>query len=255
MNWCCVSCCRWPDDGLRSWGVSDRRDRPLSRCHRGSRQDGPQRFGVAGGDGAGAAGTRYGTPGGAGRDAPSVLRADAQQRTGAHLGDRAVRTAFRRALLIAALALALVGCQMSHEADADPDEFMLGQEFVLGGGQEAAFSGNDLSVRFSELLEDSRCPTEVECFWTGQARIAVIVQPTGRPSTTAYFNTNPAPGENVQTVRCRRLLRRVEIARPVSAHARRSDRASRTTGRRCSWVAKPARSRRARRRARRGRRR
>lgn len=112
-----------------------------------------------------------------------------------------MRTAFRRALLIAALALALVGCQMSHEADADSDEFTLGQEFVLGGGQEAAFNGNDLSVRFSELLEDSRCPTEVECFWTGQARIAVIVQPTGRPSTTAYFNTNPAPGENVNTVR------------------------------------------------------
>jgi len=112
-----------------------------------------------------------------------------------------VRLVFRRALLIAALALALVACQMSREADADPDELTLGHEFVLGGGQEAVFSGNDLSVRFSELLEDSRCPTEVECFWTGQARIAVIVQPTGRPSTTAYFNTNPAPGENVHTVR------------------------------------------------------
>lgn len=112
-----------------------------------------------------------------------------------------MRTVFRRALLITALALALVACQMSREADADPDEFTLGQEFVLGGGQEAVFSGNDLSVRFSELLEDSRCPTEVECFWTGQARIAVIVKPTGRPSTTAYFNTNPTPGENVHTVR------------------------------------------------------
>jgi len=111
-----------------------------------------------------------------------------------------VRTVFRRALLIAALVLALVGCQVSREADADPDEFTLGKEFVLGGGQEAVFSGNDLSVRFSELLEDSRCPTEVECFWKGQARIAVIVQPTGRPSTTAYFNTN-ASGENVHTVR------------------------------------------------------
>ena len=112
-----------------------------------------------------------------------------------------MRTVFRRALVGAALALALVGCQMSREADADPVQPALGQELVIGGGQEAVFSGNDLSVRFSELLEDSRCPSEVECFWTGQARIAVIVQPTGRPSTTAYFNTNPAPGENVQTVR------------------------------------------------------
>ncbi|MGZ6780619.1 MAG: hypothetical protein ACXVGO_16695, partial [Mycobacterium sp.] len=49
--------------------------------------------------------------------------------------------------------------------------------------------------------EDSRCPREVECFWTGQARIAVAVEPAGSPSTTASFNTNPAPGANVQTFR------------------------------------------------------
>ena len=109
-------------------------------------------------------------------------------------------TAARRVLSVALLALALVGCQVSG-ADADPVTFALGQEFTLGGGQEAVFGGGDLSVRFSELLEDSRCPTEVECFWTGQARIAVNVQPIGHPSTTAYFNTNPAPGENVQSVR------------------------------------------------------
>jgi hypothetical protein len=112
-----------------------------------------------------------------------------------------VRIAGRRAFSAAVLAFALVGCQVSREANADPVAFVAGQEFALGGGQEAVFSGADLRVRFSELLEDSRCPTEVECFWTGQARIAVIVQPTGRPSTTAYFNTNPAPGENVKTVR------------------------------------------------------
>jgi hypothetical protein len=104
-------------------------------------------------------------------------------------------------LSAALLALALVGCQVSREADADPVTFTLGQEFTLGGGQEAVFGGGDLSVRFSELLEDSRCPTEVECFWTGQARIAVLVQAIGRPSTAAYFNTNPALGENVQFAR------------------------------------------------------
>jgi len=111
-----------------------------------------------------------------------------------------VRSALRRALWLAVVALALVGCQVSGEADADPVPFTLGQEFSLGGGQEAVFGG-DLHVRFGELLEDSRCPTEVQCFWTGQARIAVIVAPVGQPSTTAYFNTNPAPGVNAQSVR------------------------------------------------------
>jgi len=110
-------------------------------------------------------------------------------------------TSARRVLSVALLALALVGCQVSREAGAVPVTFTLGQEFTLGGGQEAVFGGGDLSVRFSELLEESRCPTEVECFWTGKARIAVIVQAIGRPSTTAYFSSNPAPGENAQSVR------------------------------------------------------
>jgi hypothetical protein len=112
-----------------------------------------------------------------------------------------MRTVARRVLSATLLALLLVGCQMSREADADPVTFTLGQEFTVGGGQEAVFDGDDLRVRFSELLEDSRCPTEVECFWTGQARIAVVVQAVGKPSATAYFNTNPAPGETVNSVR------------------------------------------------------
>lgn len=112
-----------------------------------------------------------------------------------------MRSALRRSLSVTVVAMALTACQMGREADADPVGVTLGQEFELGGAQEAVFSGEDLRVRFSELLEDSRCPTEVECFWTGQARIAVIVDQTGRPSETAYFNTNPAPGENMQTVR------------------------------------------------------
>ena len=62
-------------------------------------------------------------------------------------------------------------------------------------------SGESLGLRFTDVLEDSRCPTQVECFWTGQARIAVLVQPTGNPSTTVNFNTNPASGQNVQTAR------------------------------------------------------
>lgn len=109
-------------------------------------------------------------------------------------------TVARRVLLVALVALALTAC-VGREADADPVTFTLGQEFTLGGGQEAVFGGGDLSVRFSELLEDSRCPTEVECFWTGQARIAVVVQAVGRPAHTAYLNTNPAPGVNEQSVR------------------------------------------------------
>jgi len=56
-----------------------------------------------------------------------------------------------------------------------------------------------LRLRFADVLEDSRCPTEVECFWTGQARIAIEVQPDGSGPTAVQFNTNPAPGQTVNT--------------------------------------------------------
>ena len=100
--------------------------------------------------------------------------------------------------VIAALVLALAGCQ-SHAAQADPIEAGLDHEFVLHGGQEVTIRGADLRLRFTDVLEDSRCPTEVECFWTGQARIAVdAVHGQGVP-TPVEFNTNPAPGQGKLT--------------------------------------------------------
>ncbi len=101
-------------------------------------------------------------------------------------------------VVIAALVLALAGCQ-SHAAQADPIEAGLDQEFVLHGGQEVTIRGADLRLRFTDVLEDSRCPTEVECFWTGQARIAVDAEHGQGAPTPVEFNTNPAPGQGKLT--------------------------------------------------------
>jgi hypothetical protein len=102
-----------------------------------------------------------------------------------------------RAFVILA-ALALTNCQV---AQADSTAYGLDEPFSLGGGQEAAIRGEPLRLRFTEVLEDSRCPTQVACFWTGQARVAVAVQQSDGAPTTLEFNTNPAPGQNVQTAR------------------------------------------------------
>lgn len=97
-----------------------------------------------------------------------------------------------------AVGLALAGCQV-NDAAAGPVAFDLNQAFALGGGREASMNGEDLRVRFTDVLEDSRCPERVECFWTGQALVAILVQPRGREATTLEFNTNPAPGQTVST--------------------------------------------------------
>ena len=100
-------------------------------------------------------------------------------------------------MLAAVIVLALTGCQ---KARADPVQFSLDKPFVLGGGQEAALAGHELSLRFARVLEDSRCPALVACFWTGQARIAIVARSDGHDST-AEFNTNPAPNMTVTSVR------------------------------------------------------
>jgi len=37
----------------------------------------------------------------------------------------------------------------------------LGQEFQLGSGQQASITGQDISIEFVRVTEDSRCPTGV----------------------------------------------------------------------------------------------
>jgi hypothetical protein len=105
-----------------------------------------------------------------------------------------------RALAIVAAGIALAACHAGPEARAEPVDAELGRAFVLAGGQRAAFSGEGLHVRFADVLEDSRCPTEVECFWTGQARITVAVDIDSAEPVTVEFNTNPAPTQKRQTV-------------------------------------------------------
>jgi hypothetical protein len=105
-------------------------------------------------------------------------------------------------LVLLTVALLLTGCEVvSGTAVADDSEFAFGEAFVLPGGHEARNAETGLALEFSDVLEDSRCPTRVNCFWTGQARIRLTVTRPGHDPTTVEFNTNPAPGLTVESVR------------------------------------------------------
>ena len=58
----------------------------------------------------------------------------------------------------------------------NPLDFQLGQSFELAFGQSADCTCDNLTVTFAEVLEDSRCPSDVVCIWEGQARIKLNVQ-------------------------------------------------------------------------------
>jgi hypothetical protein len=100
--------------------------------------------------------------------------------------------------VVVLLGLVLTGCNIDQPARADVPEFNLNEAFTIARGQEGLIPSEKLRLRFAEVLEDSRCPTQVKCFWTGQARIAISVQPDGSTATKVEFNTNPAPGQTAK---------------------------------------------------------
>lgn len=70
----------------------------------------------------------------------------------------------------------LVGCTDTDELTAD-----LGQEFTLSIGQSAQIEGENLQVRFQEVIEDSRCATGATCIWEGRVSLAVEIKDNGSP--------------------------------------------------------------------------
>lgn len=46
-----------------------------------------------------------------------------------------------------------------------------GESFVLGVGQSARVVGTGPEIRFDSVSEDSRCPSDATCVWTGNARV------------------------------------------------------------------------------------
>jgi hypothetical protein len=104
------------------------------------------------------------------------------------------------AIVGVALSLTSAACH-ADQAAAQPLAINVGQPFTLAGGQEATVNGENMRIRFDQVLEDSRCPKQVECFWTGQARVSLLVEPNGRGESTLEFNTNPAPDQNDQMAR------------------------------------------------------
>lgn len=52
-----------------------------------------------------------------------------------------------------------------------------GQPFTLAVGDQARVSS--ATVALEDLVEDSRCPEEVQCIWAGQAKFAVALTERG----------------------------------------------------------------------------
>ena len=79
--------------------------------------------------------------------------------------------------------------QQSRKAEV----IRLGQDFDLKINQEAMVEGEGLAVVFESVLEDGRCPEDVTCVWSGNAKIKVRLSKQKQPPGAINLNTDVKP--------------------------------------------------------------
>lgn len=100
-------------------------------------------------------------------------------------------------LLLAVFGLGACGTQSSPPATpatkTDPEQIsvQLNEPFTLSVDQTAELAELGFRLTFHDVLEESRCPSKVQCAHAGQARISIRVSQSGQDSTTLEMNTNP----------------------------------------------------------------
>jgi len=75
---------------------------------------------------------------------------------------------FKRIALPGLVSFLLCACSAPA---ATTSAVALGQPVTLSPGRQAVIAGEDLEVRFSGILADSRCPTGATCVWQGEVTV------------------------------------------------------------------------------------
>lgn len=94
------------------------------------------------------------------------------------------RIAMRIATVMLALGTLVCGVASAQAAFSTTVKLHLGQQVVL--------AGENLSVGFDSVRDDSRCPPDVQCIWAGDATVLVsLAKPATGPRTVVELHTNP----------------------------------------------------------------
>ncbi len=64
---------------------------------------------------------------------------------------------------------------------------------TIRAGHQKSAAGGEITVRFVAVEEDSRCPANANCVWSGNARIKVKVTNRGGTSKMMLMNTDMGP--------------------------------------------------------------
>lgn len=65
-----------------------------------------------------------------------------------------------------------------------------GREVKVQVNNQARVAGTKYTVKFVEMVEDSRCPTGTNCVWAGNAKIKIQITKNGKTPKILELNSN-----------------------------------------------------------------
>jgi hypothetical protein len=92
-----------------------------------------------------------------------------------------------RIMSLVSLAVAAAACGTA----AGPDLAQVNQPFQLAVGERAVVGG--LSIRFTGVSADSRCPLDVVCIWEGDGAVLVEIAPPAGDGLVDTLHTRDDP--------------------------------------------------------------
>lgn len=67
------------------------------------------------------------------------------------------------------------------------------RDFDLSPGQSATVNGGALTISFTGVPEDSRCPVGVQCIWAGNGKVSLVLTDSSGERSSASLNTTLEP--------------------------------------------------------------
>jgi len=96
------------------------------------------------------------------------------------------------------MCLALAGCGAAPARE--PPTVDLGAEVTLAPGEGVAVNNARLKVRFVGVIEDTRCPRDVNCIWAGEVRVQLEIYAISQSRAELLEGGSTVVGQNRVTL-------------------------------------------------------
>ena len=102
---------------------------------------------------------------------------------------------FTTSRLLSIASSLLLGCSAALNVNFTENQTMtrVGKEFPIKVGQQLKLEGADVKVEFIGVPQDSRCPTNVNCVWAGNAEVS-LEWTLDKCTTAITLNTHATSG-------------------------------------------------------------